>query len=613
VNLKLSSASLIVLLLSMMASAQEPERHGRRPPGSLLWEDRVDESLFEQAFSSAAGKGRLFVAGFVSASNFRRDFVLRAYDLSTGALLWSDRVDGNQGGDDFAVAVETDGKTVWAAGNITPVSPFPDRDWLVRAYDAATGAVIWQDVFDHGGQRADGVQGRALLLNDGILHVGGSGATSAFLRVDAPPVEPAFRGPINWLPWSRRMSPPVSGSVVEASSVALPDGDVRGDVGCRVGNNAGPSPFPPGSLSGAVLVADIPRGMGCPVQQVAENAAAAGALGVILVMPPGERALVFGSLASVPLPVVTIVHEAMIELRALLAAGTSVAVTLSDEFAGKDQAVVRSYDAASGTLIWQDAFDRGGRGLQQARSFAVSGKRLFVAGLSTSPVADEVALRAYDSATGVLEWEHYTPGVKGLFTFARSVVASGKRVFVGSSVETAVGVEFLVQAHHAVTGAVLWEDRPQDKGTQNFLFDIAAQGSRVVAVGGGGRECTSGPSSNCDIYVRSYHGPSGRLKWERRFDLTGLDDAPQDVVVGQGMVYFSSIGAFVSDDGGQSHLHTLDEATGATQWHTTGGVLEWPLDLTLHQNRIIIPGRAVDPVTDNWDIIVRVYDARPGR
>ena len=54
---------LIVLLLSMMASAQEPERNGRRPPGSLLWEDRVDQSLFEQAFSLAAGKGRLFVAG----------------------------------------------------------------------------------------------------------------------------------------------------------------------------------------------------------------------------------------------------------------------------------------------------------------------------------------------------------------------------------------------------------------------------------------------------------------------------------------------------------------------------------------------------------------------
>ena len=78
-------------------------------------------------------------------------------------------------------------------------------------------------------------------------------------------------------------------------------------------------------------------------------------------------------------------------------------------------------------------------------------------------------------------------------------------------------------------------------------------------------------------------------------------------------MYFSSIGAFVSADGGQSHLHALDAATGATQWQTTGGMLEWPQDLTLYKNKIIIPGRAVDSVTDNWDIIVRVYDARPGR
>ena len=617
-DLKPFSACLVVLLLPMMAGAQDPERNSTRSPGSLLWEDRVDQSLFEQAFSSAAGKGRLFVTGFVSAGNFQRDFILRAYDLSTGALLWSDRVDGDRGGDDFAVAVVTDGDTVWAAGNITPIVGQPVRDWLVRAYDAATGALIWQDVFDHGGG-PDGVQGRALLLNDGMLHVGGSGATPALLRVDTPTVEPAFRGPINWQRWSRPMSPPVSGPFVEASSIALPEGDVRGDRGCRLGNNSGPSPFPPGSLSGAVLVVDWAPAL-CPVAQQAANAAAAGAIGVAVVMPPGARAVLQGSTTIVPVPVVTIVHAPMIELRGLLAAGTAVSVTLSNEFAGTEQAIVRSHDAASGRLIWQDAVDRGGGGGQQARSFAVSGDQLFVGGVSTSPVAQEVSLRAYDSATGVLQWEHYTPGLKtdipaGGFTFARRVVAVGERVFVGSVLETAVASEFLVQAYDATTGALLWEDRPQDKGTLNFLRDIAAQGSQVVAAGYGGPDCIVAPSppSNCDVYVRSYHAPTGRLQWEQQFDLGGLDDVSSDVAIGQGMVYFSSLGAAVSADGGQSLLHALDAATGATRWQATGGMLEVPQDLTLYQNQIIVPGRAVDPVTLNWDIIVRVYDARPGR
>ena len=613
-DLKPFSASLVVLLLPMMAGAQDPERNSTRSPGSLLWEDRVDQSLFEQAFSSAAGKGRLFVAGFVSASNFQRDFVLRAYDLSTAALLWSDRVDGDRGGDDFAVAVVTDGDTVWAAGNITPIVGQPDRDWLVRAYDAATGSLIWQDVFDHGGG-VDGVQGRALLVSDGRLHVGGTGATPAVLRVDAPAVEPPFRGPINWQRWSRRMSPAASGALVEASRVALPDGDVRGDRGCRLGNNSGPSPFPPGSLSGAVLVVDWAPAL-CPVAQQAANAAAAGAIGVVVVMPPGARAVLQGSTTIVPVPVVTIVHAPMIELRELLAVGTSVTITLSDEFAGINQAIVRSYDAASGQLAWQDASDRGGGGPQQARSFAVSGDRLFVAGLGTSPVAHEVLLRAYDSASGLLHWEHVTPGPRGQgFTFARRVVASGERVFVGSALETAIGADFLVQTHDAATGALLWEDRPQDKGTLNFLRDIAVHGSRVVAAGYGGPGCIFelSPPSNCDVYLRSYDSPTGRLAWERQFDLSGLDDDPADIVVAQGMVYFSSTGGHLSEEGGEWHLHALDAATGATRWQTTGGMLELPLDMTLHQNQIIVPGRAVDPVTHNWDIVVRVYDARPGR
>jgi outer membrane protein assembly factor BamB len=399
--------------------------------------------------------------------------------------------------------------------------------------------------------------------------------------------------------------------------VALPDGDVRGDRGCRIGSNSGPSPFPPGSLSGAVLVVDWAPAL-CPVAQQAANAAAAGATGVVVVMPPGARAVLQGSTTIVPVPVVTIVHTPMIELRGLLAAGTSVTITLSDEFAAIIQGIVRSYDAASGHLVWQDAFDRGDDG-SQARSFAVSGNRLFVAGLTTSPVAQEVSLRAYDSATGVLKWEHYTPGLEtdsplGGFTFARRVVAVGERVFVGSALETAAGADFLVQAHDAATGALLWEDRPQDKGTANFLRDVAAKGSQVVAVAIGGIGCTPDPSppSNCDIYVRSYHGPTGRLQWERQFDLSGLDDEPMDVIVAQDMVYFSSLGARLSEEGGEWSLHALDAATGATRWQNTGGTLELPLDLTLHQNQIIVPGRAVDPMTRNWDFIVRVYGARPG-
>ena len=65
---------------------------------------------------------------------------------------------------------------------------------------------------------------------------------------------------------------------------------MRGDRGCRMGTILGRSPFPPASLSGAVLVVDWAPAL-CAVAQQAANAAAAGAIGVVGVMPPGARAV----------------------------------------------------------------------------------------------------------------------------------------------------------------------------------------------------------------------------------------------------------------------------------------------------------------------------------
>ena len=359
---------------------------------------RVDLTPFEQAFSSAAGGNRLFVAGFVSTMPPSRDFVVRAYSVDTGELLWQDRVD--RGSDEYALAVATDGATVWVSGNAGQ-----NGDWLVRAYEAPTGLLLWEDIFDRAGG-FDGVQNGALLFDNGILHVGGTGTVPATLRVDALSVSTRMRGPIVWQPWAGPMTPPVSGGLVEAASVAQPEGDVRGDLGCRIGNDAGPNPFPPGSLTGAVVVVD--RGI-CAVHQKAANAAEAGAVAVIFVMLPGQQPFAFPG-QTVDIPTVAIARERMTDLREFIAAGTQVVVTLNDEFAGAVEGIVRSYDGATGALVWQDRFDRGER-FQQARAFATTANRVFMTGTSTSPIADEVVVRAYDSSTGALQWEHYTPGI----------------------------------------------------------------------------------------------------------------------------------------------------------------------------------------------------------
>ena len=70
---------LVILLSPLLLPTQRgasAQAGGQR--GALLWEDRFDLTPFEQAFSSAAGGNRLFVAGFVSTMPPSRDFVVRA-------------------------------------------------------------------------------------------------------------------------------------------------------------------------------------------------------------------------------------------------------------------------------------------------------------------------------------------------------------------------------------------------------------------------------------------------------------------------------------------------------------------------------------------------------
>src|SRR5947208_13588718 len=62
---------------------------------------------------------------------------------SAGTLLWQDEFD-LAGRADAGFAVTTAGGRAFAAGRAT--NQAGNADFLVRAYDAATGALLWQDV-----------------------------------------------------------------------------------------------------------------------------------------------------------------------------------------------------------------------------------------------------------------------------------------------------------------------------------------------------------------------------------------------------------------------------------------------------------------------------------
>jgi len=146
------------------------------------------------------------------------------------------------------------------------------------------------------------------------------------LTVVTPAELAGLRGPVVHQVWSAPLDPPVSAPLVEAATVATPDGDARGDLGCDLGADGGANPFPVGSLDGRILVVD--RGT-CVVVQKAANAAEAGAEGVIVVMGPGQAPFAFASDGTtVAIPAVSVGLDTVADLRAALASGTAVVVRL---------------------------------------------------------------------------------------------------------------------------------------------------------------------------------------------------------------------------------------------------------------------------------------------
>ena len=119
--------------------------------GTLLWSDEFDHAGGEDyAWAVTEKAGRVFVSGSVSNAAGTLVLVIRAYDSRTGALLWQDLLDPGGGLLNRFEYLATSGDTVFAVGTMRK-SP-GNGDWIVRAYDMSTGALVWQDQFDRAGR-----------------------------------------------------------------------------------------------------------------------------------------------------------------------------------------------------------------------------------------------------------------------------------------------------------------------------------------------------------------------------------------------------------------------------------------------------------------------------
>ncbi len=402
-------------------------------PGDLAWEGEFDLGDFAQAFAVATLKDQVFVSGLVRNAPFpdQPDFLIRAYDARTGGLLWHDQVGNGFGLDEFAVDVVTDEKRVFVSG--TAFIPGRSYDWLVRAYDAKTGRLLWEDLFDFA-ENFDQPLNGTLAVGNGLVFVGGFATKDVLGNND----------------WIVR--------AYDASS-GVPVWQDQFDFG----------------------------GIGGPGIQDA----------VASLAVKGGR---------------------------LFAGGWGSTATSLD-------ILVRAYDARTGTLLWQHNTPGDlGVGVTTARRVRAQDGHVFVGSvLETSPLKFHFLIQAYDAKTGSLHWQDQV-GPEGQ-PFLEDIDAHDGRVFAAG--DAGPGCRFepsppsncdtFIRSYNAATGTLLWERKFDLSGFDDFARQMTATKGTVFVSSVAAATFLSGMLTG-EWRVQALDSSTGRLRWERAGNKTKFED-----------------------------------------------------------------------------------------
>src|SRR5262245_5971456 len=317
------------------------------------WTDQFDAAGgFDRVSAVAVGSGRAFGGGIVTNAAGNTDLFLRAYDLQTGAQLWQDQYDRG-GGNDSLVGIAAFGTRVFAAGAST--DGMGNGRFLVRAYDAATGALAWEDQSFRG--LAFGVAARMgrVMVGGFATLPGGKWAT----------VVRAYDTATGKLLWENRIldsgvavSLAIQNDTLYTAGGSNYDAALQGHLCTRAYD----------VRNGALLwESELPL---------------SGALDQgWMVVPRGTRVFTAGS-------------------------SSHTQGSCTDDFInGNCDFVVRAHDAATGALLWEDVLDKAGQ-RDGAYALAVRRGKVYAAGLgSNGSFTRNFLVRAYDETTGALIWE----------------------------------------------------------------------------------------------------------------------------------------------------------------------------------------------------------------
>jgi WD40 repeat protein len=149
-GLRVCALALLVGSVLIGASPGNATPRGNPTAPRQLWADRyhTTPNLIDEAYDVEVSPDgtTAYVTGRSDASGHYNDYATIAYDIVTGTRKWVSRFDSPKHRSDvaYALSVSPDGSAVFVTGTIDHVYP----DFGTVAYDAATGAERWHAKYD---------------------------------------------------------------------------------------------------------------------------------------------------------------------------------------------------------------------------------------------------------------------------------------------------------------------------------------------------------------------------------------------------------------------------------------------------------------------------------
>lgn len=432
-------------------------------PGDELWVARYAGPVFADgavAVAVSPDGSRVFTTGWstVDSARFNSDIATIAYDATTGAELWIDPFDGSGSGWDHPndAAVSPSGDALYVVGGTRGAST--GRDFVLIAYEPATGERRWVFTYDGPSERRslDSGQGIAIAPDgrtvfvtgysaDGFTASGSYNTDYATIAVDA-----ATGGEL----WVARHNG-IGGGRDYAFEVGVAGG---GDVVVVTGWDAGH-----GELSNdAVTIGyDALTGQERWIARYDGPGGSSDATYDLAVSPDGSKIYVAGETFS---------EETLL-----------------------GAALLVSYDAITGEEAWAARYERPRRSTgasdivvsPDGQTVVVSGDRGGGRGTYPCYEGDYLTL-AYEAATGALRWSARYDGLAGCLDYTTAAAATDAAVYVtGFSKGLGSHQDIATIAYDAGSGAQTWVARFDGPGgTWDLGNDLAIGPDGAVYVVG---------------------------------------------------------------------------------------------------------------------------------